>query len=199
MSVSVQHLKQFLHFAAKELGIKVMPKVRFTGSSENKMSAFGHSVGNKIVVRITDRHPIDVMRTIVHELIHFKQNLHKVAKSERIREDEANALAGRIMRKFDTTYPHVFNDKPIKSVNEDGEGMTTSALAANRTGPGIANIDPIMTLKAPLKRKQVNQPWDYQLKYNSPKYNYVLPDNQPKKLRDIIGRDFKNERRSDKR
>lgn len=81
----------------------------------------------------------------------------------------------------------------MSEIQEDG--MTVSALPANHTGPGIVNVDPIMTLKAPLKRRAA--PWDTQLKTNFTKYNNVVP--QPKKLRDIIGRDTKNERRADKR
>ena len=204
MQVSVNHLNLFIKFAVKELGLKSLPNIKFVGSSEDKRDAFGHSVGNNIVVRITDRHPIDVMRTIAHELIHFKQNIQKKNIGS---EDQANMLAGSIMRKFDIKYPHIFKDKAIKAnMMEDG-GMTTSALPVNRMGAsssttgtgGIDLIDPLMKLKAPLKRKQLSQPWDFQYKMNSTKYNYVSPGGIPKKLRDIIGRDYKNEKRSDKR
>lgn len=204
MQVSTTHLNLFIKFAAKELGLKTLPKIKFVGSSEDKRDAFGHSIGNNIVVRITERHPIDVMRTIAHELIHYRQNVQKKNMGS---EDQANMLAGRIMRKFDIKYPHIFKDKAIKAnMMEDG-GMTTSSLPVNRMGTssstagtgGIDTIDPLMKLKAPLKRKQLSQPWDFQYKMNSTKYNYVSPGGVPKKLRDIIRREYSNENRSDKR
>lgn len=204
MQVPTHHLNLFIKFAAKELGLKTLPSIKFVGSSEDKRDAFGHSIGNKIVVRVTERHPIDIMRTIAHELIHFRQHIQKKNIGS---EDQANMLAGRIMRKFDVKYPHVFKDKALKANMMEDAGMTTSALPANRMGGssssagtgGIDTVDPLLKLKAPLKRKQLAQPWDYQFQFNSPKYNYVTPGGLPKKLRDIIGRDYKNEIRSDKR
>lgn len=55
---------------------------------------------------------------------------------------------------------------------ENTNEETVSTLAINHTGPAITNFDPLLYTK-PLKR-------------------------QPRKLRDIIARDFKNERKSDK-
>lgn len=188
-----------MKFAVKELNLKTLPNVKFVGNSEDKKAAFGHSTGKNIVVRITERHPIDIMRTLTHELIHFKQNVLKYKIGN---EDQANALAGRIMRKFDLKYPHIFKDKAIKAnMMEDG-GMTTSALPANRMGSssstpgtgGIDTVDPLLKLKMPLKRKFTSV-WDQQFKPNASKYI----TNTPKKLKDIIGRDVKNEKRSDKR
>ena len=51
----------------------------------------------------------------------------------------------------------------------------------------------------PLKRNIISSGWDSQFKKKSNRYNYTLPDNKPKKLRDIISRDYKNEKRADKR
>lgn len=127
MSVQLKHLDKFVKFAAKEMKLPILPKIHYVGSSEDTKGAFGHSVGKVIYVRITNRHPIDVMRTIAHELMHFKQNLLG-KRGEKMREDQANALAGRLMRKFDTTYPEVFRDKPIHE--------TESAMAANAAGTG---------------------------------------------------------------
>ena len=85
---------------------------------------------------------------------------------------------------------------------EDG-GMTTSALPANRMGGsssttgtgGIDTVDPLLKLKSPLKRKLLTQPWDYNFNHNLNKNNYGMP----KKLSSILGRDLKNEKRSDRK
>lgn len=134
--IQINHLKTFIQFAAKELNLPSLPNIHFVGSSHDKKRSFGHSIGRDITVRITNRHPVDVMRTIVHEMIHFKQNL-KGKTGEQFREDQANALAGRIMRKFGTTNPSIFKDQPIPSNVTEEE----SAVPANCAGSGaIAGI-----------------------------------------------------------
>lgn len=156
MDVSVKDVKKFINFAAKDLKLTSLPIIKFVGSEENKKDAFGHFVGDMICVRITERHPIDVMRTLAHELIHWKQKNENKDESEQMKEDEANALAGRIMRDFDTTHPEVFKDPAIKAnmMEDEGGGMTVqSILPANRTGNGIMGFDPILN---PNKKKKTN-------------------------------------------
>jgi hypothetical protein len=131
MDKSLQHVQKFVSFATKHLKLKGQPHIRFVGSEEDEKQAFGHSKGKEVVVRVTNRHPIDVMRTLAHELTHFRQANSKA--SDQSREDNANAIAGRIMRDYDTKYPKTFKAKPI---SEEGEGMTTSALPGNNAGAG---------------------------------------------------------------
>ena len=50
-----------------------------------------------------------------------------------------------------------------------------------------------------MKRKLYTGGWDHNFKMNSTKYNHILPNNTPKNLRDITGRDYKNEKKADKR
>jgi|GEM_PF-2103514 hypothetical protein len=166
MDTSIRDLKKFIDFAAKKLKLRSMPKIHFVGKSENIRNAFGHFLasgkGNTISVRITDRHPIDVMRTIAHELIHYKQRENGEVSSEQMKEDEANALAGRIMREFDTTHPGVFKDMPIMRLREDG-GVAAIGGAVNNVGDGnIAKFDPILggnKKKIPvIKRKNPSDP-----------------------------------------
>ena len=117
MSKQLKHLNKFIDFAKKELKLPSLPNIHFAGSEENEKQAFGHSIGNDITIRINDRHPIDIMRTVAHELTHYSQNL-KRQKGEQFREDEANALAGRLMRKFGTTNPEVFKDRSEEHTSE---------------------------------------------------------------------------------
>lgn len=160
MSASIKHVKDFIRFAVKHIGLTTVPTIHLVGSSENKHNAFGHFLGTRkgssITVRITERHPIDVMRTIAHELIHQHQRNKGVAKSEQMREDEANAMAGRIMREYDNAYPHVFKAKPIGNIREDGEGAPINSMG---DGAGIAKFDPILFKKKKeagiLRRKAV--------------------------------------------
>ena len=158
-NVQIKHLKMFINFAAKKLKLSTLPRIHFVGSTENKKNAFGHFKGLDIHVRITDRHPIDVMRTICHELIHFKQRIAGSKKSEQFKEDEANALAGRIMRDFDTSYPNVFKDPSIKA------NMMEDAVATNAMGDSspsnpdskIAMPERLLKIKKVLKRKEIEE------------------------------------------
>lgn len=145
----IKQLEMFVKFAAKEISLSKLPKINFVGKSQNSKLAFGHSIGNEIFVRITDRHPGDVMRTIAHELIHIKQTMTG-KQGRQFREDEANAIAGRIMRKFNTTYPGIFNSKPIPSnIAETDSLIHANAMghSGSISGKGaIDMIDPLMTV-----------------------------------------------------
>lgn len=159
MSKQLKHINMFIDFAKKELKLPSLPNIHFAGSEESdKYSAFGHSKGKDITVRINDRHPIDIMRTIAHELTHYSQNL-KNTQGEKVREDEANALAGRLMRKFGTSNPEIFKDEEIDDIGEE----MTSAIPANAMGAssstqgtgGIDIYDPLMRAGETLKRKKL--------------------------------------------
>jgi len=165
MNSSVNDVKKFIHFAAKKLGLSSLPKINLVGSSENAKQAFGHFLGTRqgtsISVRITDRHPIDVMRTIAHELIHYKQRISGVRSSEQMKEDEANALAGRIMREYDTANPQSFKDKPIK---EDMGAVN----AVGQEGMGSDSKGPIQGIDLPLGKSKKPQPMAKILKRKTP-------------------------------
>jgi len=153
---SVSDVKHFINFAAKQLGLTSLPKINLVGSAENSKNAFGHFLGTRrgtsITVRITGRHPIDVMRTLAHELIHYKQRVSGVRASEQMKEDEANALAGRIMREYDTTNPKAFKDQPIM---KEEMGVAAMGGAVNNIGDKqIAMIDPLL-MKSKKKMTEV--------------------------------------------
>lgn len=185
MQSVIKQLDNFVKFAAKELSLSKLPKIHFVGKSQNSKAAFGHSVGDQIYVRITDRHPGDIMRTLAHELIHIKQT--QMGKhGEQFREDEANAIAGRMMRKFNTTYPSVFNQKATSSNIAETESLMPANQMGGGPGAGIQTFSPLMNMD------QGNK------KYNPMKALY-----KKKKLRDIVGlkaaikRDHRAETRKD--
>lgn len=170
MQSVVKQLNDFVKFAAKELGLSKLPKIHFVGNKENGKNAFGHSIADKIYVRITDRHPGDIMRTIAHELIHVKQT-QMGKRGEQYREDEANAIAGRIMRKFNTTYPSVFKQHATPANIKEME----SAIPANVMGAGGPDAG-IQTYSPLIRFDQGNK-----------KYNPMSALYKKKKLRDIVG------------
>lgn len=155
MSKELKDIHKFVDFARKDLKLTSLPNISFVGHEEDKKNAFGHSIGNDITIRIADRHPIDIMRTIAHELIHYKQH-SQGKKSEQMKEDEANALAGRVMRNFDTTHPEVFKDKPVKE--DIASTVPANAMGASSSTHGTGGIDtfdPLLIGKT-LKRKKLS-------------------------------------------
>ena len=135
---SITEIKNFVKFAARYLGLNSVPQVKFVGSAEDKKATFGHFDGKSITVRATNRHPIDVMRTVAHELIHHKQRLQGSHSREGAKEDEANAIAGRIMKAYDTKYPQMFRSKPIY---ETESAVPVNAMGGSSSTAGTGPID----------------------------------------------------------
>lgn len=151
MDKSAGHIQHFISFAVKHLKLTKMPNIRLVGHSEDSKRTFGHSVGNEVVVRSVGRHPNDVMRTLAHELVHFKHGSNKDSSEKR--EDMANAIAGRIMRLYNTKYPNSFKSKTI---NEEGEGGMVSSVPVNNMGGGeIKMYDPKLKISGPKKLKNI--------------------------------------------
>lgn len=199
MANSRKDIKHFIKFAANQLQLPNVPHIEFVGKEENAKNAFGHYVStpetDHIAVRVTERHPIDVMRTIAHELIHYKQKLSGSKAKEKMREDEANAIAGRVMREYDTTFPKSFYDKPISE--EVGVGAIGGGVAANHTGQDIATFDPKLIIKKKkslgdiLKRKPLEEAGGGGDKFHKKKLNLGMKPNegtkQPMKKKFGIG------------
>jgi hypothetical protein len=73
--------------------------------------SFGEFDGNKIRVVTTGRHPMDIMRTLAHEIVHWKQmqtGMEMSGEDGSEAENQANAIAGIIMRRFGERYPDYF-------------------------------------------------------------------------------------------
>ncbi len=106
--------KMFLLFAQKELKIKQLPEINFTRDTKfsQKHASFGVITGkNKITVEILDRHPMDILRTVAHELVHYSQHTHNIRGSGVTgskTENEANVKAGKLLRDFGLKYNSLF-------------------------------------------------------------------------------------------
>lgn len=117
-------MKTFLPFVMKELDLPGFPKIKLQSKLEVKSQpTFGRFVQeeNTIYLAVEDRHPIDIMRTFAHELVHFKQGVeHQLGPDSgntgSPQENEAHQLAGIVMRNFNKAYPEFFG-KPAVNVN----------------------------------------------------------------------------------
>ena len=112
-------LKRFLTFLKKEVRItQDIPFILIDDAdfSKNKRT-FGLMNEGIIYVSIINRHPIDILRTFAHEFIHYKQMIDgkKISShSGSVAENQANAKAGEIMRKYGQLHPELFDLMPIR-------------------------------------------------------------------------------------
>lgn len=116
-------LHDFVRFAAKHLELKTLPKFDFifdSKASVERKSFGGYMPGEEhITVTVKNRHIMDVCRTLAHELVHFKQDLHKELEDEGAgstgspQENEANAEAAVIMRNWGKLHPDLFDQEAI--------------------------------------------------------------------------------------
>ena len=122
--ISKEHFENIVHtflpFVKKELGIKELPKIHFVYDSKfaKRIAAFGQIKDNRIVIDIQGRQTMDILRTLAHELTHYRQHKRGVTGSGHAgapTENEANKLAGTIVRKFGEKHSGLFS---LSSVNE---------------------------------------------------------------------------------
>jgi hypothetical protein len=98
----------FVPFAKQELGVHELPHIHMvTGKESRKMKSFGCWDGHQITLNPDGRHPMDVMRTLAHEIIHATHG-HTNGEDGSDDENEANAKAGVIMRRFAKAHPDLF-------------------------------------------------------------------------------------------
>jgi hypothetical protein len=114
-------LKEFIGFAIKELNIQKLP-TSLTLSRNNDKAKSMHSFGSfdpnndKIWLYVKNRNMADLLRTLAHELVH-----HKQAEDNRLElnsggtgsdiENEANAMAGVLLRKFGKYNENIYESK----------------------------------------------------------------------------------------
>ena len=127
----------FLTLAMDILDITTLPKFKFQNSIEpHDQPTFGMYVNedNTLHVALANRHPVDILRTIAHELVHYKQDISKMLKHDSgetgsPEENQANSIAGVIMRHFNKKYPEYLKIKPIVRESAGDRGDIP-------TGPG---------------------------------------------------------------
>jgi len=127
---------KFLPYVLKELKLKTIPPLHFKNGKEGlhvkdvpgitilKDSGFSQVKGtfgqtsqkNRIVVNIENRQPLDALRTLGHELVHYHQHItgvHGTGETGSPTENEANARSAIMMRNFDFSHPDVFKMPPL--------------------------------------------------------------------------------------
>ena len=103
-------ISEFIKFSAKELSLKQLPSgitVSYDTDKAKNNKSMGHfnPENSKVWLYVKDRTPADYLRTLAHELVHRKQAEDNRLDADSGKtgsdiEDEANAEAGVLLRKF---------------------------------------------------------------------------------------------------
>lgn len=120
--VFVKMLDDFLPIAMKILNLDKLPKFIFVHKLQHDIQpSFGEYRPDQksLTVALTNRHPNDILRTIAHELTHYKQDTLDQLGPDSGRtgsptENQAHVMAGIIMRNFNKQYPDYLKVKPIQ-------------------------------------------------------------------------------------
>lgn len=116
-------IKDFVEFCENEINIEELPKIKFI--LDNKWAKHLHSFGRyrnekrDVTVYMGKRNLADILRTLAHELVHHRQNelgkldMNSGDTGSNI-ENEANVMAGILMRKFGKTHDIIYESKSLK-------------------------------------------------------------------------------------
>ena len=117
----IDALRDFLPLAIKHLELPGVPNITLEKSIEkSNVPTFGRFTNedDTVYVAINNRNPNDILRTLAHELQHFKQRTeHELAGGSwhtgSPAENQAHEQAGIIMREFNSKYPQYLRMKPV--------------------------------------------------------------------------------------
>ena len=130
----IRQAKRFARWAIDELGIENEPRINYSSEMSIVLNnrSFGSTKPNgEVWVHVGNRNTADIMRTLCHELIHvrqFEKGTASVEMDEEQRqfiEDEANAIAGRMMRTYGKEHEEIYES--AKKL----EGIISEALSSH--------------------------------------------------------------------
>ena len=118
----IDALRDFLPIAVKHLKLDHIPRIKLVKElHDTHVPTFGRFVNDeKVVYAVVDnRQPVDILRTIAHEMVHYAQGEEHRLESDSWKtgssiEDEANAEGGVIMRLFNQQFPEYLKADPVE-------------------------------------------------------------------------------------
>lgn len=143
--VFLQMMEDFLPIAMDVIGLQDLPDFKLVTRIPNaEQPTFGKFVDheNRIYIALEDRHPLDILRTLAHELVHYKQGIEHDLEADSGRtgspeENEAHMLAGIVMRYFNKAYPQYFDTEAFDIKESEVPRFTALEWAAMEGGHSI--------------------------------------------------------------
>jgi len=127
-------LKDFIAFCKSELNIQTLPKISLIKDRsfvvQNRSYGEYNPQTNALKVFYLGRNLADICRSLAHELCHHRQNeldmiYNEAGETGTDIENDANAMAGIIMRDYGKKNVAVYDLPQTESINEIGEGTKT--------------------------------------------------------------------------
>ena len=140
-----QFIRQHIGWVADQLGIEKLPDIVLL--DQPKTTSFGQYGDGKIYLVTKDRHPVDVLRTLAHELTHYRQDLEGdltpgAGETGTPQENEANSEAGIVMRDFNQKNPEYLG---LNEQLEDTPPEVMQALDQAAQKSGYKNWQDVLT------------------------------------------------------
>ena len=120
---AIKIINSFVKFAANELELSELPTINLQPNNSYSVeyrSFGGYSPDNKSInLTIQNRHIQDICRTLAHELVHYRQDMNDElnmdsGKDGSPEENEANAQAAVVMRKWGKLHPNLFKQLSVE-------------------------------------------------------------------------------------
>lgn len=112
-------LQVFLPVAKKIIELDKLPKIilkkTLTHGDQPTMGRFNDQTYS-LELAIANRQPVDALRTLAHELVHAKQHREHIELDPTTGskdENQANMIAGIVMREFNLAYPEYLKLQPV--------------------------------------------------------------------------------------
>ena len=119
-------IDKFARSCIDYLGIKKAPEIKLHTNTDwsEQTGSFGQYEPETNVLHLatSGRHVLDILRTMAHEFTHRKQAEKETLPADAGKtgspyEDEANAMAGRIMRHWAEKHPEMFAHVPLEEAS----------------------------------------------------------------------------------
>lgn len=109
-------VQDFVSFASRHIGFKEPPRIKLIKDpklASMRKSFGGYMPGGRIEINVGNRHIMDVLRTLAHEMVHYKQDMAgelnpNSGEDGSDEENEANAKAAVVMRLWGKMNPDLF-------------------------------------------------------------------------------------------
>ena len=161
-------LKVFLPIAKKIIGLDKLPtiilKKTLPDDQQPTQGRFHNSHEFKLELAIANRQPVDILRTLAHELVHARQHLEKThvnGETGSPDENEAHIMAGVVMREFNKLHPEFLKFQPVS----EGGNLAIGGQEAQHIDLKVTNRSFIVPILNKLLAG-INQ--DFASKYKTP-------------------------------
>ena len=158
-----QHLEKFVDFVKKELNIENDVNIRYQTDKDGikttavyKYQDGGDEEFEQSEVRVytKERALQDIMRSVAHELVHHQQNERgdlegKISNVGGPIEDEANAVAGELLKKYGINHPEIYGGEESVDMEfteqEEGGATTDTSGDSSSTNANVTKWETGLT------------------------------------------------------